>query len=311
MSLFNIHIASQLSGVAAATIRAWEKRYGVLEPQRDENGHRMYTEQDIEKLSLLQRLTESGLAISKIAAIALPKLREMVQEKCKSDPLAQYGGKQEEVDTDKVRTGILLALSMYKLDIISYELDKAKRLLGPRAFALEVIVPLFREIGLRVAQGKLSIAQEHTLSAIVQFHMGQMIALHYTRSEFRPGLVILAAPQGELHEIGLMAACLLCVQYRIQFLYLGKDLPAKALIEAAQQMRPASILLGVTKGHEISEGLTLQMYMQQLNQGLEGKVELFVGGNIKPYVKLELESLKVQYLPTLESLDKFFANYSH
>jgi len=52
MSQYNIHIASQLSGVAAATIRAWEKRYKALVPDRADNGHRLYSDIDIEKLTI-------------------------------------------------------------------------------------------------------------------------------------------------------------------------------------------------------------------------------------------------------------------
>ena len=80
MSLFNIHIASQLSGVAAATIRAWEKRYNVLTPQRADNGHRLYSEPDIEKLSILQQLTRQGLSIGKIAGLTNDELKTLLKE---------------------------------------------------------------------------------------------------------------------------------------------------------------------------------------------------------------------------------------
>lgn len=311
MSSFNIHIASQLSGVAAATIRAWEKRYQVLTPQRAENGHRLYSEEDIEKLTILQLLTKAGHPIGRIAKLDVLALKEILQKQTNYDPAEFFLQRtSHDIDTDKLRTGILLALSMYKLDIISYELDKAKKLLGPRDFVFEMILPLFREIGTRVYSGKLSIAQEHTLSAIVQFHMGQMIAQHYTRQQFRPGLVLLAAPEGELHEIGLLAACMLCVEYRIKFIFLGKDLPADSLTEAINHMTPNLVLLGVTNGHELSPHLTLQDYLKTLKSQISSEIEVVVGGNIKAYVKTELEQMKVKYLPTLELLDEQFKNYA-
>ncbi|MBY0516826.1 MAG: MerR family transcriptional regulator [Bacteriovoracaceae bacterium] len=312
MSLFNIHIASQLSGVAAATIRAWEKRYKVLAPDRAENGHRLYTEADIEKLTLLQSLTQCGHSIGKIAQKSIEELKELISKDKEFDPVEQFlERKTKDFDSEKIRSGILLAFSLYKLDIISYELDKAKRFLGPRDFALEIILPLFRDIGLRVSQGKLTIAQEHTLSAIVQFHMGQVIALHYTRSHFKPGLIILAAPEGELHEIGLLTACLLCVQHKIQFLYLGKDLPAESLSQTINQMNPTTVILGVTKGHEISDTQTLQEYLKSFKSKIDSKIKIIVGGNIKPYVKNEIEEIGVELLLSLESLDQFLKIYSH
>lgn len=310
MSFFNIHIASQLSGVAAATIRAWEKRYSVLVPHRAENGHRMYSETDIEKLSVLQLLTAAGHPIGKIARMEVTALRDILQTQTHHDPAELFLQRRaSDVDSDQLRTGILLALAMYKLDIISYELDKAKKLLGPRDFVFEMILPLFREIGLRVYSNKLSIAQEHTLSAIVQFHMGQLIALHYTRQQFRPGLVLLAAPEGELHEIGLLAACMLCTEYKVKFVFLGKDLPSDALAETINQMQPEFVLLGVTKGHELTPQLTLQQYLGDLRSKVGPKVKIAVGGNVKPYIKPDLDNLGVGYLSTLEQLDEHLKNF--
>lgn len=309
MSFFNIHIASQLSGVAAATIRAWEKRYNVLTPLRADNGHRLYSESDIEKLSILQQLTQRGLSIGKIATLSNDDLKAMLKENELTSIELFASHEKELIDMDALRSGIMMALSAYKLDIISHELEKVKKTLSPRDFALEVIVPLFREIGYRSMNQTLSIAQEHTLSAIVQFHMGQMIAKHYTRQHMRPGFIILAAPEGELHEIGLLAGCLLCIEYNIQFLFLGKDLPADALAEAINQMRPTSVILGVTKGHEITEHLTLQDYLKKLKGLIPADINVRVGGNVKPWVKAELEAFGVGYLSTLEALDQYLSEF--
>jgi DNA-binding transcriptional MerR regulator len=310
MSFFNIHIASQLSGVAAATIRAWEKRYTVLTPHRADNGHRLYSEPDIEKLSILNLLTQAGIPIGKIAKLDVAELKDVLRNETRHDPAELFlQRRSENVDSEKLRTSILLALSLYKLDIISHELDKAKKLLGPRDFVFEMILPLFREIGIRVYSNKLSIGQEHTLSAIVQFHMGQMIAIHYTRQQFRPGLIILAAPEGELHEIGLLAAALLCVEYGVKFIFLGKDLPVESLIETIQQMEPSYVLLGVTKGQQLTPEQTLGHYLTKLKAGIGPKIQVSVGGNVEAQAQPELKRLGVTYLPTLELLDKQFKEF--
>lgn len=304
MSFFNIHIASQLSGVAAATIRAWEKRYNVLSPERAENGHRLYSESDIEKLLILQQLTQHGVSIGKIAAFSIDELKVMLKEKDLTF-VDIFSAKDKDVtDLEPIRNNILDALDSYKLDIISRELESAKNTLSVRDLAIEIIVPLFREIGIRSYDQRITIAQEHTLSAIVQFHMGQMIARHYVRHQLRPGLILLAAPEGELHEIGLMAACLLCIEYSVNFLFLGKDIPAEAMAEAINQLRPTSVLLGVTKGNQISERLTLQEYLKKLKSLIPESVQVTVGGNLEANVTPAIKTLGVEYLPTLESLEK-------
>lgn len=125
----------------------------------------------------------------------------------------------ERIDFEKMLSSFYLALSAYKLDIISHELDKAKNLLSPRDLCLHLLIPLFQEIGNKVSRNELTIAQEHTLSAIVSFHLGQMIGQHYQKEIHRKELILITTPEGEMHEIGIIAAALLLVHYGIKFIF--------------------------------------------------------------------------------------------
>lgn len=311
MQYFNIQVASQLSGVASATIRAWEKRYKAVVPERADNKHRLYSEKDIEKLALLYKLTEVGQSIGKIAHLNLAELKEIYSSLMHRpyDELHVVTPHHERIDVEKILTSFYIALGAYKIDIISHELEKAKNLLSPRELCLEVIVPLFHEIGNKVERNELSIAQEHTLSAIVTFHLGQMIGQHYQKKTLKDGLVLIAAPEGELHEIGLLSSTLLCVHYGIKFIYLGANLPAKSLAEAANALRPKALLIGVVNGAEITKQHTLDDYLKELTSDLNVRTDLWVGGNLKKSAKSELEKKKIQFFPTLSTLDDFLKNY--
>lgn len=311
MQYFNIQVASQLSGVASATIRAWEKRYNAVVPERADNKHRLYSEKDIEKLALLYRLTEVGQSIGKIAHLALEELKDIYSSLMHKpyEELQVVTPHHERVDYEKILGSFYIALGAYKLDIISHELEKAKSLLTPRDLCLNILVPLFHEIGHKVSRGELSIAQEHTLSAIVSFHIGQMIGQHYQKKTVKEDLVLITTPEGEMHEIGIMASALLCVHYGVRFIFLGANLPAASVAEAANALKSKAILLGVTKGHEITDQTSLEEYLSDLSTQLTVNSDIWVGGNLKPYVRTELEKRRIPFFSTLEAFDNFLKNF--
>lgn len=306
MQYFNIQVASQLSGVASATIRAWEKRYNAVVPERADNKHRLYSEKDIEKLALLFRLTEVGQSIGKIAHLDLEELKQIYSSLLHKpyDEIQVVTPHHERIDFEKILNSFYIALGAYKLDIISHELEKAKTLLSPRELCLNILVPLFHEIGNKVDRNELTIAQEHTLSAIVSFHIGQMIGQHYQKKLIKEDLILISTPEGETHELGIMAATLLCVHYGIRFIFLGANLPALSLAEAANSLKPKVIVLGVTKGHEITEHRTLEDYLSELSPLINVNAQIWVGGNLKPYIRTELEKRRVPFFPTLDAFDE-------
>jgi DNA-binding transcriptional MerR regulator len=308
MQYFNIQVASQLSGVASATIRAWEKRYNAVVPERGENKHRLYSETDIEKLALLFKLTELGQSIGKVAHLPIEELKD-IYAKLMHRPYEErhvVSASHEKIDVDKMLTSFYLALAAYKLDIISHELDKAKNILSPRELCLSILIPMFQEIGNKVARNELTIAQEHTLSAIVSFHLGQMIGLHYQKSLVRDELVLITTPEGEMHEIGILASALLCVHYGIRFIFLGANLPALSLAEAANALNPKALLIGSTR-HEILSHMTLEDYLRTVRENLKCQPDFWIGGNVKPYLKTELEKRKGKVFSSLHALDEFLS----
>ncbi|WP_408097492.1 MerR family transcriptional regulator [Peredibacter sp. HCB2-198] len=310
MQYFNIQVASQLSGVASATIRAWEKRYNAVVPERADNKHRLYSEKDIEKLALLFKLTEIGQSIGKVAHLELDELKQVFTNLMHRpyDELQVVTPHHEKIEYDKILNNFYIALSAYKLDIISHEMEKAKTLLSPRDLCLNVLVPLFHEIGNKVSRGELSIAQEHTLSAIVGFHVGQMIGQHYQKKQIKEDLILISTPEGELHEIGILASALLCVHHSIKFIFMGPNMPAESLAEAANALKCRAILLGATR-NELSERHSLSDYLQELSTRLQVSAEIWVGGDLKPAIQSELEKRKIPFFASLEAFDEYLSKY--
>ena len=311
MQYFNIQVASQLSGVASATIRAWEKRYNAVVPERGDNKHRLYSEKDIEKLALLYKLTEVGQSIGKIAHLDLEELKQVYSSLLHRpyDELQVVTPHHERIDFDKVLTSFSIALDAYKLDIISHELDKAMILLSPRDLSLKLIIPLFHEIGKNVENGDFTIAQEHALSAVFSFQIGRMLGQHYQKENLKEDLILISTPEGELHEVGILASALLCIHYGIRFVFLGSNLPAAALAEAANTLKPKALLIGMIRNPEGEERLNLDNYLHTLISGLNVDAGIWLGGNMGQYLHPELEKRKITYFPTLESLDSFLQSF--
>jgi DNA-binding transcriptional MerR regulator len=311
MQYFNIQVASQMSGVASATIRAWEKRYKAVVPERGDNKHRLYSEKDIEKLALLFKLTEFGQSIGKIAHLPAEDLKHLYSQLMHRPykEMMAISPQLEGIDFNKTLNNFFIALAAYKLDIISHELEKAKTILSPRDLCLNILVPLFHEIGNKVNRNELSIAQEHTLSALFSFHIGQMIGLHYQKTHLKDDLILITTPEGEMHEIGILASALLCVHHGIRFIFLGANLPARSLAEAANALKPKWIVLGTIKGHEISEHNTLEQYLNELQVSLRVNTQVVVGGNLKSYISSELEKRKIPFFSSLHAFDEFLQTF--
>jgi methanogenic corrinoid protein MtbC1 len=129
-----------------------------------------------------------------------------------------------------------------------------------------------------------------------------MIGQHYQRKNFKDGLILIATPEGDLHEIGILAAALLCVHYGIRFIFLGVNLPAQSMAEAANALNPDHILLGVIIGHELHKKQTLDDYIGELSTKLKVKP-------LKPYIRTELEKKKIPFFASLDKFDEWLKNY--
>lgn len=308
---FSIQFVSKITRLNSHTIRAWEKRYGAIVPHRDDNGRRVYTQDNIDKLIKLHALVSLGNAISDIAKLDDKSLDDMYHNYADQleSSIPQLKNADESkttqytvnVDYNLLLQNLTLALGHYKLDIISHELDKVKKSISPRDFALNVLLPLLGEVGSQVDSGILTIGQEHALSAILKFHIGQMIYKVIDVPPKSKNVLLIATPEGELHEFGIMIAALLCIHYGIKFYYLGPNLPAEALADTLKYIKPEIVLLGVSKNYiQNSTNNNIDEYLDQLTNLMPNKTKVWVGG-VK--VDSRKRAAVVETISTLQLLD--------
>ncbi|MBH47765.1 MAG: hypothetical protein CME71_06305 [Halobacteriovorax sp.] len=279
---YNIQLASKISGVGVHTIRAWEKRYQAVTPARNDKGRREYSQKEIERLSLLSELCTLGHSIGQIANTETLELKKLLKKLGKQTADVESNElrnlKKPLVDIDMSLSSLLMALATDKLDIISHEIGKLKLLLSPREFALDIISPLLNEVGNKVVRGELSISQEHALSAILKFHIGHLLFKHYAQKSTKALTFIIASPEDDYHEFGIMQAALLCAHYNLNFFYLGPNMPLQSLLDTYQSVEANRIILGATKGVADSNEEFLNDYIARLMKGLNSEDKLLFGG---------------------------------
>lgn len=304
---FSIQFVAKITGINAHTIRAWEKRYDAVVPERSDTGKRLYNQDNVDRLKKLNELVKLGNSISDIAKLDDENLGDMYEKYVGSSNRVVGNGlatvaAAPPVDVNTTLQHLVIALRSYKLDIISHELEKVKQALGPRDFALNILSPLLSEVGELVDNGIINIAQEHSLSAILKFHIGHMLFKHLESKNKMDVSIGISTPAGELHEFGIMIAALLCSYYNINFYYLGPNMPADSLAESCNQIGVKHIILGVSKVYHMDQSRDLDSYISTLSENLNDDVNILIGGLSKG--SNFLDQPNIELVPTLGMLDQ-------
>jgi DNA-binding transcriptional MerR regulator/methylmalonyl-CoA mutase cobalamin-binding subunit len=226
--LYTIGTVSKLTGVGAITLRAWERRYGLIEPVRKESGHRLYTRRHIDQINRITALTQQGVRISQIRP-------EMLESAADTDTGP---------DGDKWRD----SLNSMMAAIISFDEDRLEEIYN-EALSLypiglvtrRLLTPLLVELGLRWESDEGSIAEEHFFAFYLRNKLG---ARYHHRSRGNSGpLLLVAGLPGEYHEIGLLLFALAAHESGYRVLPLGANMPLGDLAAVAKQKGCDAIVL--------------------------------------------------------------------
>ena len=260
--MYSVTTTSRMTGLTPGTLRAWERRYAVVDPHRDEAGRRVYDAVMIERLARLQRLTEQGHPIRRLAPLGDAALDDLLNESSQIG----YGG------VEMLSEQMLEAVIGYRIGALDRLLSVAVATLPLAILVTRVISPLLAEVGRRWVAGELDIAQERMLSSLLR---ARMIAILNPRpSETGPKLLFSTLP-GEHHELGLLMAALLAYEAGAPLLYLGTNLPARDLATLAGELGVKAVALScVDSGLADSALDDITALIALLGSG----VEVWVGG---------------------------------
>src|SRR5512134_2332351 len=232
--MYSIKAVSRATGLTVETLRAWERRYRVVVPQRDDMGRRVYRAEDVLRLRRLREATELGHPIGRLVHLDDTSLAGLLHEPERRP--------QSAMATTFVER-ILDAARRYSAADCEQALTLAIALMAPARLIHEVLEPLLREVGDRWHGGEFSIAQERLVSSTVRKHIG-LIVETYDRTARRQSIVFATLP-GERHELGLLMSAMVCASQGFKVHYLGPELPAQEIARYAREVGAGLVALSV------------------------------------------------------------------
>lgn len=238
-----IEVAARRTGLSKDLLRAWERRYAAVDPSRTESGRRLYSDHDIERLSLLRRATAGGRTIGSIAALPERELSSLVREDLAAgDSPGDHEG--EPGTALRLEADCLAAIEAFDGERLRSILSRAMVRLSPVSFIDELVAPLMRQVGDLWAARDLNPGQEHLASSVVAAALQDVIGILQDPSP-RALEVVVATPAGQQHGIGamLVAASAAAVGWRVT--YLGADLPAEDIAAAVRSRDAHALALSV------------------------------------------------------------------
>jgi DNA-binding transcriptional MerR regulator len=255
---YPLRAAARLTGLSPELLRAWERRYGVVEPMRTPGGTRRYTTADLERLRLVKAAVDAGHRIGQVARLGLDELRNRgagVQSPAAGglDAILQA---LERMDGAEAQRLLSLQLSA----------------LGPVRFARALALPLIREIGERWADGRIGVAVEHLATGFLRSMLGA--SLQPSATSLRGPRIVFATPPGERHELGLQMAALTALSAGANPIYLGADLPVEDLLAAVEDASATVLALGLVA----LPGAQTERVVAEIRSGLPVTTRLWVGG---------------------------------
>lgn len=256
---YSINDLERLSGIKAHTIRIWERRYGLLAPERSETNIRKYSDSDLRKILNVNTLLQDGWKISKVSELTPQDLEAEVWNAASDDkPVAQ-------VYEIYVQAMISASLAFDEEWFENVYTDVTTRYGLPAAMQ-HVVSPFLARIGLMWAVMKLHPGQEHFSSNLIRRKL--MVAIDRLPKINSRGTYLLFLPPWEEHEIGLLYTWYLLRSNEYDVIYLGQRVPLEALTQSIEAVQPDAVFtyMVTEPGEGIMESL-LDLY-QQTAQGI-------------------------------------------
>lgn len=252
--LYNIKAVEQATGLSSATLRAWERRYGVCAPQRSDSGYRLYSDRDIALLRWLKRRVDEGITISQ--AVAMLNLRAaptMVENGNGAQrPVTEtHAEHSSQADLRRRLTHSLLDFDEQNAETV---LSESFALHGVETSCERVIAPVLVDIGERWHRGEVSVVAEHFATHYLRRKLDTLVNLTPIHAE-SPTIVMGCAP-GDWHEIGLVLLSFYLRRHGYHVIYLGQNVPVEHLVSELERLRPALLIMSAATqetAHNLAE----------------------------------------------------------
>ena len=301
-----IRLVANRTGLSVDLIRAWEKRYHVVDPARSDTKRRLYSDYDIERLRLIRIAKQNGRRLVDVAPLTLEALRDVVSEDSRYDRAQEnqaevyrpsWTSPLESSDTQYDIDAMLFAVQTMDQHRFDQLLQEGLVKQSLPAYLETVIGPLLREIGESTRLGKLRIAHEHMATAHLRTFIGALrFRETYTGNEPK---IVITTPTGQLHELGaLMIAALVSVDGWLP-VYLGPNTPADEIAACALQSGARVVSLSLTYP---ADDPRIPTELTRLRTQLDGRIPVLIGGSAAAHHQPLIDRLGLIAPATLNGL---------
>jgi DNA-binding transcriptional MerR regulator len=291
MGTYSIKELEQLSGIKAHTIRIWEKRHRLVEPQRTHSNIRYYSDLDLKKIINVSLLNNNGFKISSIARMSDEELNKKVIDISQSK-------NDSKIYVDQLVT------SMLDLDELMFEHELAvlEEKFGFEVMVTNVIYPFLEKIGLLWQTGSITPAHEHFISNLIRQKLIVAIASLpiVTKGTIR---VVLFLPETELHEIGLLFYHYIARKCGFKTYYLGQAVPHEDLKTVCSIHRPHLLITSLTSNPSIA---ALDNYLKKLSEDFSSS-KILASGSVLRKASFRFPS-NFKYFETATELQEILRN---
>lgn len=262
MGKYSIKELERLSGIKAHTIRIWEKRHHIIEPQRTQTNIRFYSDEDLKKIINVSVLNNHGVKISKIVKLTLDEINKQVG------------------DLSEKENSIDIYIEQLIVAMIDMEEERFEKVLatltlkfGFETTVLEVIYPFLEKIGVLWLTNNVTPAQEHFISHLVRQKI--IVAIDSVAlPDKNSRKAILFLPENEIHELALLFYHYIAKKNGIRTYYLGQTVPYSSFKSACKDHDPELIISSFTTHPKPSE---IQKFVTQLSEDFPEKKILISG----------------------------------
>lgn len=231
-SVLRIGEVARRTGVTVPTLRAWERRYGLLDPARTDGGHRLYCDDDVAHVRAMQRLLDDGWSAAAAA-------REVLREPA---PVTQLRTVPASGDASADLVARLVrAIDDFDAPATDATMDDVFARLDVPSALDEVVLPLLRRIGDGWWDDPRVIAREHFATNTIRPRLQRLLRVPASTAG---RACLAAAPEGEDHDLGLLASSAVAADAGWRIHYLGARMPTAAIERGVASLHPDVVLIG-------------------------------------------------------------------
>lgn len=304
---YNLKAVLKETGLAADTLRAWERRYGLPAPQRTPGGHRLYSQYDVETIKWLMARQAEGLSISRAVDLWNEQTGSGTDPLAGLAPLAFSSAQTSTADTSlsALRDEWIAACLNFSETAAEQALNKAFSIFPVEAVCSEVIQKGMSEIGDLWYENNASVQQEHFASGLAMRRLDAL--LNASPAPTRNETVLIGCPPGEWHTLTPLLLALFLRRRGLNVIYLGANVPAERFAETVQKVKANLVILSA---QTLINAASLQTAAFHL---ASQRIPLAFGGRIFTIRKSLAEYIPAHYLgeaveTSIEKIEKLLSN---